>query len=81
MVGRLVLVRSVTPADVKCKPFSDDVKTSDAETSGNQSSVTRTPDDTPTASASQSNQLDVSETDLEGLAPEQKSQAIQMLNE
>ena len=81
LVGRLELVRFVTPVDVKCKPFSDDVKTSDAETSGNESSVTRTPGDTPTASASQSNELDVSEIELEGLTPEQKSQAIQMLNE
>ena len=58
---------------MKCKPFSDDVKTSDAETSGNESSVTRAPDDTPTASASQSNEQDIPETDLEGLTPEKKS--------
>ena len=81
LVGRVELVCSITPVDVKCKPFSDDVKTSDAETSGSQSSVTRAPDETPTASASLSNELDVSEIDLEGLTPEQKSQAIQMLNE
>ena len=56
LVGRLQLVHSVTPADVKCKAFSNDIKTSDTETSGNESSVT-------------------------GLTPEQKSQAIQMLNE
>ena len=54
------------------KSFSDDIKASDAETSGNESSITRAPDDTPTASRSQSNELDVSEIDLEGLAPEQK---------
>ena len=66
---------------MKCIPFSDYVKTSDAETSGNESAVTRTPGDTPTASRSQSNELDVSEIDLERLTPEQKSQAIQMFNE
>ena len=81
LVGRLELVRSITPVDVKCKPFSNDIKTSDTETSGNESSVTKASDDTPTASESQSNELDVSEIDLEGLTPEQKSQAIQMLNE
>ena len=53
----------------------------DAETSGNESSFTTAPDDAPTASASQSNDLDVSKIDLEGLTPEQKSQTIQMLNE
>ena len=81
LVGRLKLVHSITPVDVKCKPFSNDIKTSDTETSGNESSVTKASDDTPTASESQSNELDVSEIDLEGLTPEQKSQTIQMLNE
>ena len=81
LVGRLELVRFVTPVYVKCKPFSNNIKTFDRETSGNESSVTRAPDDTPTASASQSKELDVSEIDLEGLTPEQKIQAIQMLNE
>ena len=76
LVGRLELGRSITPVDVKCKPFSNDIKASDTE-----SSVTKASDDTPTASESQSNELDVSEIDLEGLTPEQKSQAIQMLNE
>ena len=51
LVGPLELVRSGTLVDVKCKLFSDDVKKSDAETSGNESSVTRAQDDTPTASA------------------------------
>ena len=80
LVGRLELVRSVTPIDVKCKPFSNDIKTSDTETSENESAVTRAPDDTPTANASQTNELDISEIDLEGLTPEQKSKKIQMLN-
>ena len=44
LVERLELVRSVTPVDVKCKPFSNDIKTSDTEISGNESSVTRAPD-------------------------------------
>ena len=81
LVGRLELVHSITSVEVKCKPFSNDIRTSDTETSGNESSITRAPDDTPTASASQGNELDVSEIDLEGLTPEKKSQTIQMLNE
>ena len=59
LVGRLELVCSITPVDVKCKIFSNDIKTSDTKTSGNESSVTKALDDTPTASESQSNELDV----------------------
>ena len=87
-LGRLELVRSVTPMDVHFKPFPGENKENQNEESKSNSelpdSVRVKVDETssvPDQDTVDSKDLDFSEIDFDGLTADQKEQAIKMLRE